>query len=208
MRIIILLISLLSFAPANALDQDSYRYMMDLYLQAVDGNEDARDEVKAYLEQVSKDEPDDAITRVYLGSVMTLEGRDAWMPWNKMKLTERGMDIMEQALLMSERTQQILPYLENSVEAEVMMLCAITFTQVPKMFGRFEQGLELFDAIVMEGHYQTFSKQQKGRFLYYRAEAVLKNDRTEDARSYLQKVINMNLQGEITNMAQEALGRL
>jgi len=36
----------------------------------------------------------------YQGSSYTLVGRDAWMPWNKIGYTEKGLDMIGKALRM------------------------------------------------------------------------------------------------------------
>ncbi len=208
MRIILLFMLLINHGSVYALETEAYHRMIRLYQQAVAGDADARDDVKVYLEQLSDSEPENALVMVYKGSVMTLEGRDAWMPWNKIKYTEKGMDLMEQALNMRLDSKEVPTYLNHSLALEIKMLCAITFTQVPKMFGRFEQGLELIDAIVTDKRYQQLSESQRAHLIYYRAEAAIKEDLIEDARNYYKKVLGMKVDDEIRAKAKEALGRL
>ena len=191
-----------------AMDESQYQHMLSLYKQAVDGNSDARDEVKAYLENLSKAEPNDAIVRVYLGSTMVLEGRDAWMPWNKMKFTEKGMDVMEQALDMSTKDKKTRQFLENDEDIEIRMICAFTFTQVPKMMGRFEQGLELLKGVGADPRFEMLSSKKKAHYYYYRGAAATMEDDIELARKYYQMVFDMDYDEELKAKTEKALGSM
>jgi tetratricopeptide (TPR) repeat protein len=201
----VLLILLFAAQPLYAMNEQQFVQMIGQFQQAVEGNEQARDQVKHLLEQILAQDENDPLALVYYGSTLTLEGRDAWMPWNKMKLTEKGMDIMEKALKMSRGITETPVYLKRSIEMEVLMSCAITFTQVPKMFGRFEQGVDLLDEITNDPRYQQFNSEQKASYLYYRGMAAINMQHTKDARVYLQQSIDLNADPQINTRAAEAL---
>lgn len=67
----------------------------------------------------------------YLGSAHTLQGKAAWMPWNKMKYTDRGLDIIDQALaaLRPEHDRLLVQGVPASLATR--MVAAATFVAVP-----------------------------------------------------------------------------
>jgi hypothetical protein len=67
----------------------------------------------------------------YLGSVYTLQGKAAWMPWNKMKYTDKGLDAIDQALagLRPEHDRLLVQGVPASLATR--LVAAATFVAVP-----------------------------------------------------------------------------
>ena len=67
----------------------------------------------------------------YLGSAYTLQGKAAWMPWNKMKFTDRGLDSIDQALagLRPEHDRLLVQGVPASLATR--LVAAATFVAVP-----------------------------------------------------------------------------
>ncbi|MCV5656233.1 hypothetical protein OFN54_33340, partial [Escherichia coli] len=66
--------------------------------QAAQGDTGLVDTVHDELSQLVQKQGATPVTLVYLGSSETLQGRDAFMPWNKMKFTERGLATIQKGL--------------------------------------------------------------------------------------------------------------
>lgn len=84
-----LLIVLVSFVPSLALANPSSD-VLDIYNQAAQGNEDLVEVAYERLNDTLQQDGATPLTLVYLGSTETLMGRDAFLPWNKMKYVERA----------------------------------------------------------------------------------------------------------------------
>jgi hypothetical protein len=67
----------------------------------------------------------------YLGSAYTLQGKAAWMPWNKMKFTDKGLDSIDQALaaLRPEHDRLLVQGVPASLATRIV--AAATFVAVP-----------------------------------------------------------------------------
>ena len=61
------------------------------YNLAAGGDEALVDTVYGQLNRLLEKQGAKPLTMVYLGSTQTLQGRDAFLPWNKMKFTEQGL---------------------------------------------------------------------------------------------------------------------
>ena len=80
----------------------------------------------------------------YLGSAQALKGKAAWMPWNKMKYTDQGLDSIDQALasLRPEHDRMLVQGVPVSMTAR--LVAAATFVAVPDgLFHRRTAGKDL-----------------------------------------------------------------
>ena len=80
----------------------------------------------------------------YLGSAYTLQGKAAWMPWNKMKFTDKGLDAIDQALagLRPEHDRLLVQGVPASLATR--LVAAATFVAVPDgLFHRRAAGKSL-----------------------------------------------------------------
>ncbi|MDP2809310.1 MAG: hypothetical protein Q8O34_04105 [Rhodocyclaceae bacterium] len=68
---------------------------------------------------------------VYLGSAHTLKGKAAWMPWNKMKLTEQGLDHIDQALAALRPEHERLLVQGTPLSLTTRMVAAASFVALP-----------------------------------------------------------------------------
>lgn len=117
-------------------------------MKALAGEAGADPAVAAYAALVP-DETAAPLVLACLGAAQSLQGRDAWLPWNKMKATERGLASVDKAL------RQLAPHHEearlrgNPVAVETRLVAATTFLSVPdRFFHRADQGRSLLHAAV------------------------------------------------------------
>jgi len=139
---IFLLLLILPLGASGKQVADEYRSAYESYQAAV-VEEDSAGRVAATWKDLHQSQPDDPLALLLLGASQVLQGRDAWMPWNKLRYTEEGMEQMSAALklLSTEDEQRYLDGLPVSVLLPA--LAGITFIEVPDFFGRFEQGYQL-----------------------------------------------------------------
>ena len=71
------------------------------------------------------------IYSVYRGSALTLAGKAAWMPWNKMKFTDQGLDSIDQALAALRPEHDRLLVQGTPASLMTRMVAAATFIAVP-----------------------------------------------------------------------------
>jgi hypothetical protein len=102
----------------------------------------------AAFEILVKAEPQHPVYAAYLGSAISLKGRDAWMPWNKMKYSEQGLDHVDQALagLRPEHERLLLRGVPASLETR--LVAASLFVKLPEgIFHRRAAGMKLLDEL-------------------------------------------------------------
>ncbi|EGU29546.1 hypothetical protein VII00023_09049 [Vibrio ichthyoenteri ATCC 700023] len=118
------------------------------YSQAADGDKAMVETVSNQLNALIEQQGAKPLTMVYLGSTQTLQGRDAFLPWNKMKYTEQGLATMAKGLGLLDtlpadiNQQERIQGLPEAYLAQAM--AAVTYTSLPDMFNHFERGYDLY----------------------------------------------------------------
>lgn len=128
-------------APAGAGQEDDFAAAESVFERALAGDGGATDEAVARFERLAAaDSPYAPLFQAYLGAAQTLQGRDAWMPWNKMRATERGLGTLDKALRRLEPRHDALSLRQAPVSLQTRLVAASTFIAVPDMFHRFDAG--------------------------------------------------------------------
>lgn len=105
--------------------------------------------VAAYAPLAATDAPEAPLYQAYLGAAQAMQGRDAWMPWNKIKATERGLDTLDKALRRIEPRHDTVAVHGVPVSLEARLVAATSFVAVPDaIFHRADQGRQLLQAIL------------------------------------------------------------
>ncbi len=192
--------------PAFALDKTTFNNMIGVFIKAVDGDSSALEQSVETLTDLLQKYPHDPLVKVYFGSIYTIQGRDAWMPWNKLSYTEKGMDIMDDAIKqLYPDDEKITDYLSHSVALEVKFVAATTFVQVPDLFGRFDQGLELMHEISEHPQYTLFNPKQRAIFELTMAQALFTDNQKDDAKKWLSNAVETGLDKTQQIKAKELL---
>ncbi len=119
------------------------------FLQARDGQAGQIEPAIAAFETLARAEPAQPLYAAYLGSAISLKAREAWMPWNKMKYSEQGLDHIDQALaaLKPEHERQLMRGI--AVGLETRFVAASTFISLPDgVFHRRAAGKKLLDELL------------------------------------------------------------
>lgn len=117
--------------------------------QARNGEDRQIEPAIAAFDALARVEPQQPAYAAYLGMALTLKAREAWMPWNKLKYSERGLDHIDQALaaLKPQHDSQLLRGVPVSMETR--LVAANTFLALPDgIFHRRASGKKLVDELL------------------------------------------------------------
>lgn len=204
--VILISIVWVSAALAEAIDANpTLSQAYQLYLEGTEGDKRAVDDAVEAFETLLEAHPGDPLILVLLGGSQTLQGRDAWMPWNKLSLTEDGLAAMSKAQqwLGPEHDERMFEGLPISLQ--VKALAGITFTQVPDFFGRFEQGYQLLLEASGSPLLEGLPAQNHSHIHYYAAEAARQADEPDRRAMLLQRLADLPLDNDYTEAARDAL---
>ena len=105
--------------------------------------------LKAFEALAAAESPAAPRYQAYAGAAQTLQGREAWMPWTKMKATERGLDTLDKALRRLESRHDAVVLGSVPVSLETRLVAANTFVSVPDaIFHRADAGRRLLQELV------------------------------------------------------------
>jgi len=152
-----MLLSLLIAPHALYADETTdYHQARTWFNQALDGKDDVLDRSMEQFEKLLVAHPENLVYRSYLGACQTLEGRDAWMPWNKIRYTEKGLDTIDKALDALTLKDDELNIEGVSSRLVTMLVAASAFIRVPDhIFHRRAKGKKLLDKIVKHRAYAS-----------------------------------------------------
>lgn len=146
-----LLISLALILPLSqawAVDEAAFNTAFSLMQKARAGDGKAVDEAVEAFARLVRQEPANPLLRAYQGSAESLQGREALMPWNKLKLTENGLATIDKALqqLTTEHERELVRGVP--ILLETRLVAASTFLSLPEMFKRSPAGHQQLQALI------------------------------------------------------------
>ncbi|MFM2588032.1 hypothetical protein [Vibrio sp. TBV020] len=181
------------------------------YNMAAEGDEDKVELVYQQLDKQIQSEGADPLSLVYLGSTQTLMGRDAFMPWNKMKYTEQGLATISKGLdllnaeSMPLENQKIRQGLPEALLAK--SIAGATFTSLPDMFNHFDRGYDIFIDLLSD---ESFSKQNYDAISWvyiYAIQAALRAEDKLQAQKWLSEMKTHNPDHPMTLQAQAIVNK-
>ncbi|MEZ9056566.1 hypothetical protein [Vibrio pelagius] len=181
---------------------------LSMYNQAAQGDEEMVEATHDALQSILDKEGATPLTLVYLGSTETLQGRDAFLPWNKMKYVEKGLATIDKSLTLLNSVEQ--PVAEQArvqglPEAYLTRaMAATTYTSLPDMFNHFDRGYDLYLDLLSE---EEFSHQNFAATAWIYRYAITASIRAEDfaqAQSWL-AVMEEKDSSNIETMTAKAL---
>ncbi|MBY7729124.1 hypothetical protein JHW46_02040 [Vibrio splendidus] len=202
-----LLIGFASLAPTLALANPSTD-VLDIYNQAAQGNEDLVEVAYERLNDTLQQDGATPLTLVYLGSTETLMGRDAFLPWNKMKYVEKGLSTIDKSLVLLKDEDQPIheqPRVQGLPDSYLTRaMAAVTYTSLPDMFNHFDRGYDLFLSLLAEDVFQQQHFAATSWIYRYAIEASIRAEDFKQAQVWLEKMESTDA-GNIETMTAKAL---
>jgi len=179
-----------------------------VFLKAVQGESAAVKPASDKFQALYDAEPDDVVVRAYLGSCLALQGREAYMPWNKMKLTESGLAQLDKALgqLTPAHDRKITDGFPASLEAR--LVAASTFLDMPDLFRRFDAGKRVLNEAMTHPAFESIPPMAASRFHYQAAKVAKKEGRKADEAASLRMTLALDPQSPDAAAAKKRLQEL
>ncbi|WP_028104405.1 hypothetical protein [Pseudoduganella violaceinigra] len=127
-------------APAPGNDGASYAAARQQFISGSAGDASARDASIDAFEKLAGSQPGNPVYLAYQGAGIAMRGRDASMPWEKMKFAEKGADMVEKAVSLLAPEHDTL--LVNGEPASIVtrMVAANTLLALPDFMHRRAMG--------------------------------------------------------------------
>lgn len=156
-------------------------------------NDDATERAEELFESILQKKRDHVEALVYYGSLLTLKGRDAFLPWNKLSYVEEGCDEMDKAV-------QLAPQ-----NVTLRITRALNNINLPGFFNRQTYYLEDFEFIRNHPAFVSFPPDLQQRILFSSAKAFVNNDEPQKGTEMYQQVIAINKDSDFGQRANKAM---
>jgi hypothetical protein len=179
----------------HAADAEAVARARAVFAKAVAGESSAVKTASEQFKQLHEREPDHVLLRAFWGSCLTLQGREALMPWNKLRYVEDGLAQIDKALgqLSPEKDAELLGGV--SIGMETRLIAASTFLKLPDLFRRFDAGKRVVEESLRNPAFATLPPPLQGRFHYQAAVVAKQEKRRADEIASLQRAVEMDPQG-------------
>jgi hypothetical protein len=203
------LLALSAAAPARADLAADFAGAEAVFQKAAAKDSSATDDAVRRFEQLSAaDSPLSPLFTAYLGAAQALQGRDAWMPWTKMRATERGLDTLEKALRRLEPRHDRELMRGAPVSIEVRLVAVTTFIAVPSMFNRYDQGKQALRDAFASPAYAAAPADIKARLHQQAALAAGRDKNPGEEAAHLKQALEAAPAGAIAEAARRRLQEL
>ena len=118
-------------AAAQVVYDAAFEMALAQFNRARQGEADQLDAAIAAFQAVPANPALRPLYSCYLGSAHTLKGKAAWLPWNKMKFTDQGLDHIDQALGALRPEHDRLLVQGTPVSLLTRLAAAATFVALP-----------------------------------------------------------------------------
>ena len=178
---------------------------MQSFERAAAGDKDAVEEAVARFKALGESQAQSPWYKARLGSLTTMQARDAWAPWKKMGYTEKGLDLIDEALgaLAPEHDGKALG--NNFVGLDVRYTAAVTFSSIPKFFNRWAQAERLFKEITQQAEFANTSKAFQAQVWLGRAQLAKQREQRELYTQWLRKAADLAPASEAGKQARTLL---
>lgn len=185
----------------KASDKAQATQAYDLYMIATEGDERAVTDAQALLKPLHPAYANDPIVRAIEGGLLTLQGRAAYLPWNKLSYTNDGLAILAQANEGLTPDHDTLEFAGLPATLQVKAIVGVSFIKVPSFFGRFDQGYEILKQAMGLDLLDDLSPQQKSFLYYYTALAAKQAGDAEYQQALVTELMSFGIEDEFTQAA-------
>jgi hypothetical protein len=190
---ILALVLATAFAVAHAAPQElqvnGFAEARTLFTAGSGGDGDALDKAIAAFQAMAVANPGHPVFAAYEGSATAMKGRDALMPWDKLKYAEKGANAIEKALTqLTPANDEAL--VNGSPESQVVRLIAVeTLLALPDFMNRKAAGKRALEQGLASPGFAQSNPVVKAGFLSAAARVAAAEKRGADEIGFLKQVV-------------------
>lgn len=158
-----------------------------------DGDKEAVEKSVGYLEHLAQLDSRNLIAMAYYGSAVTMQARDAWMPWNKMKYVSLGTGKLDKAVMI------------DSTNLRVRLVRAVNSTNLPAFLNRRMFALRDFAYLIARMNAGETPGLDRVQVFYFYGVALAAEERRVEARQMWEKAVAENPAHPLSKRAAEQL---
>ena len=169
--------------------------------KAVAGDKKETQALTTDLEKWTKEQPNNHLLQAYLGSVYTLDSRDAWPGPGKLTYLENGGKNLDEAVLAAPNNPA------------VRFIRAIDYFELPAIFGKRQTARDDFTALLREvdGEIKTpyvLNTETQQAIYYYAGLSYKQMSQPDDAKRAWTRGVALDTKSDLAGKINAELGRL
>ena len=153
------------------------------------GDASARDASIEAFGKLAGAQPGHPVFLAYQGAGIALQGRDAMMPWNKLKFAEQGADMVEKALSLLAPEHDSLLLNGTPASIETRLVAANTLLALPDFMNRRAGGKRALQAALDSPALAQSPAPVRATLLTVAARVAAEEKRSSDEIGYLRQVL-------------------
>ncbi len=179
-----LLLAALLTGPVPTLAKDTnYMTLSTQYATAVEERGDAVQRALGTAEAMLKVNTGDSVALAYKGSLLTMVGGDALMPWNKLKYVNVGLELLDEAVAKSSGA----PSHGLDAELEIFMVAGFTNARLPAMFKREPLARQNISRLIAHPHFEDLPANLRAQALSIAAAYAMKDGHEDSAKALFEQ---------------------
>lgn len=203
-----LLCACLALLAGSALAQqgNAFAAAQGIFFRAMDGEDCADEAVSRFEKLAGGDSAQAPLYLAYLGAAQTLQGRDGWLPWQKLRATERGLDNIEKAL----RRLEAHHAQDNgaTLALETRLVAASAYLAVPARFKRFDSGKQVLREAFADPGFASAAAEIRARLHRLAAQAAARDGKSGEEIEHLKMAVALAPGGKTAEDARQRLKEL
>ena len=174
---------------AQALPEAQFQPAFEQFLQAGKGGDSAVEKSADTFSALLKSEPGNPVLMAYSGASTAMLATTTFLPWKKMSYAEDGMALLDKALALLTAAHDAPLQHSTPAVLEVRFVAANTFLAVPGFMNRGARGAKLLNEVLSSPLLANSPREFRGDVWLAGAALAVKEKRMDDARKYLNQVI-------------------
>ncbi|MEI6208259.1 MAG: hypothetical protein WCP20_15875 [Desulfuromonadales bacterium] len=161
------------------------------------------------FKMLSEQEHGNPLYLAYYGSAITIKSRDAFLPWNKLKLGEQGLDVIDKALKMVTPEHDTTMIQGVPVSIGTKLVAISTFLKMPdKYFHRFAVGKSLLTETMNSRAFVAAPTHIRSEFHIQAAAAAQTDKQSAEEIRQLKRALELDPLGQVSATVHARLKEL
>jgi tetratricopeptide (TPR) repeat protein len=179
---------------ANPNDQEAlFRLGVYYHNRGGEGDEKAVDKAVEFLDRLLQLNNRNTVAMAFYGSAVTMQGRDAFLPWNKMKYVNEGIGKLDKAVML------------DSTNLRVRMVRGVNSINLPDFLNRRPFALRDFAFIAAHADSPNLDKSDCVQTYYFYGLTLKQEGRIDEAKTMWGKAVNLWPEHPLAARAAEEL---